>query len=35
MFRGPFMTVPRMHFSKKLSIGEASAVLESKIKSIS
>jgi hypothetical protein len=35
MFRGPFMAIPKMHFSKKLSIGEASAVLEQKIKSIS
>jgi hypothetical protein len=29
------MTIPRMHFTKKLSIGEASAVLEQKIKNIS
>jgi F-type H+-transporting ATPase subunit alpha len=35
LYRRAFQTVPTLHFSKKLGIGEASAVLEEKIKNIS
>jgi len=35
LLRRPFFGMPKMDFSKKLGIGEASSVLEDKIKNIS